>query len=68
MTSKSLYPILTWVRNTERRSAAGEPPIRFYLLPNYNFVLRFVTCLNHFLGGRPGAERCMTPHPRKDKQ
>ena len=56
MTSKSSYPILTWVRNTERRCAEGEPPIRFHRLSNYDFVLRFGTCLNKLLRGLPGAK------------
>ena len=49
MTSKSPYPILTWTRNTERRCAAGEPPIRFHWPSNSDFMLRFVTHLGHLI-------------------
>lgn len=68
MFSKPPYPILIWERNTERRCAAGEPPIRFHWPSNNDFVLRFVTRLSHLLRDLPRAERYMAPHPRKDKQ
>lgn len=56
MTSKSPYPILTWARNTERRRAAGEPPIRVHWPSNNNFMLCFVTRLSRLSLGLAGRQ------------
>lgn len=56
MTSKSPYPILTWARNTERRRAAGEPPIRFHCPSNNNLMLCFVTRLSRLSHGLTGGK------------
>jgi hypothetical protein len=47
MTSKCRYTILTWSRNTERRCAAGEPPIRLHWPIRTGAMVRIAT---HFSG------------------
>jgi hypothetical protein len=56
MAVQSASSILTWSRNTPKRCAAGEPPIRFLLSSSASIMLRCKSILCRIAGAMAGEQ------------